>query len=138
MARLSDMLEDEDSVSSMSSKSTGCCIPALLLKASIDAKLTHLVQPDKTLALHTAMGIFYEEIGDPLDKFIETYMGLFPLTIVTQGSSKILSPISYFTNLYNQIEIERKGIKESFLQSQIDSFQELITHTLYRLKYIQD
>lgn len=129
--KLSDMLgEENEKEESMESKGSGCCIPALLFKAQVDAKLTHLAQPDKTLARHTAMGIFYDEIGDPLDGFIESYMGLYPLEIVTQGSSKILNPINYFTNLYNQIEIERKSIKESYLQNQVDMFQELITHTL--------
>ena len=43
-----------------------------------------------------------------------------------------------FVILIHQIEIERKSIKESYLQSQVDGFQDIITHTLYRLKYIQD
>lgn len=111
-------------------------IPAILFKAQIDAKLTHLAQPNRTLALHEAMGKFYEGIDDLLDTFIETYMGLYPCDIVTEGSSVIKDPVKYFTNLYDLIDKERKGIKESFLQNQIDEIQQLIAHTLYRLKYI--
>ncbi len=115
-----------------------CNIPAILFKAQVDAKLTHLAQPNKTLALHEAMGKFYDGIDGLLDTFIETYMGLYPCDITTEGSSKISNPLTYFTELYNTIDKERVSIKESFLQNQIDEIQQLISHTLYRLKYIQD
>jgi len=115
-----------------------CNIPAILFKAQVDAKLTHLAQPNKTLALHEAMGKFYDGIDGLLDTFIETYMGLYPCYITTEGSSKISNPLTYFTELYNTIDKERVSIKESFLQNQIDEIQQLISHTLYRLKYIQD
>lgn len=113
-------------------------IPSILFKAQIDAKLTHLAQPNKTLALHEAMGKFYEGIDELLDTFVETYMGLYPCDIVTDGSTKIVNPLQYFENLYKTIDTERVSIKESFLQNQIDEIQQLISHTLYRLKYIQD
>lgn len=118
-------------------KDSSCKIPALLFKAQIDAKLTHLAQPDKTLALHEAMGKFYDEVGDLIDTFVETYMGLYECNISTEGSVKISNPSQYFKSLYDTIEVERKDIKESFLQNQIDTIQQLISHTLYRLKKIQ-
>lgn len=120
-------------------KTTGATkIPALLFKAQIDAKLTHLAQPDKTLALHEAMGKFYDGIDGLIDTFVETYTGLYDLVIKTEGSSKIDNPLTYFQNLYNTIDKERVSIKESFLQNQIDEIQQLIAHTLYRLKRITD
>jgi hypothetical protein len=48
----------------------------------------------------------------------------------------IANPLAYFKNLYNTISVEREVIKESFLQNQIDTMQELIAHTLYRIKNI--
>lgn len=112
-------------------------IPSILFKAQIDAKITHLIQPSKTLAQHEAMGMFYDEIGDKIDTFVETYMGLYSLSdIFVEECYYIKNPIEYFTNLYNNIYKLRKSIKETFLQNQIDEIQQLISHTLYRLKNI--
>ncbi|MGL6108270.1 MAG: DUF5856 family protein [Fusobacteriaceae bacterium] len=112
-------------------------IPSLLFKAQIDAKITHLLQKDRTYARHEAMSIFYDKIGDLIDTFVETYKGIKPLEeICTKGSCCIENPTDYFQNLYNTIETLRKPIKETFLQNQIDEIQSLISHTLYRLKFI--
>lgn len=132
---LSELL-DGSSATVKTAKQT--LIPSMLFKAQIDAKLTHLSQPDKTLALHEAMAKFYDGIDDLLDTFVETYTGLYSLTITTEGSAVIMKPVVYFTDLYNTIDKERQSIKESFLQNQIDEIQQLIAHTLYRLKKITD
>lgn len=112
-------------------------IPALLFKAQAEAHITHLLQKDKTLARHEALSMFYEGIDDLLDTFIETYMGLYTIEdICVPKACNIAEPVSYFQNLYNQIEEERKSIKENFLLNQVDEIQQLIAHTLYRLKNI--
>lgn len=116
---------------------SSCTVPALLFKAQMDAKITHLAQPDKTLARHNALGMFYDEVGGLIDTFVETYMAHYPCSIVTEGSSIIADPLFYFEELYKTIEKDRASIKESFLQNQIDEIQQLISHTIYRLKYIQ-
>lgn len=108
----------------------------ILFKAQIDAKITHLMQPSKTLAQHEAMNMFYEGIDELLDTLVETYMGLYPLEICTEGSCMINNVQEYFTTLYSILEKERVSIKETFLQNQIDEIQQLISHTLYRIKYI--
>lgn len=140
MANLAKMLDDEvsEGTKSASSKGTRETIPALLLKARTDVHLTHLLQKDKTLARHNAMSIFYEGILDLVDTYIETSMGIddsFSLTEVEE-SMAIANPLGYFKNLYSTIEKERGIIKETFLQNQIDEVQQLIAHTLYRLKNI--
>lgn len=139
---LASMLDDDDymeeSTSSKSTKSTRGTIPALLLKARTDAHLTHLRQKDKTLALHNAMSIFYDSVGDLVDTYIETSMGIddsFTLEEVDE-SEVISNPLVYFKGLYNTIVVERESIKEPFLLNQIDEMTQLIAHTLYRLKNI--
>lgn len=130
--KLTDYLDIKES--KQNDKTT---IQAVLFKAQIDAKITHLLQKDKTLARHNAMGMFYDEIGDKIDTFVETYMGIYTLEeICIESSCCIKEPLSYFQDLYNQIDILRKPIKETFLQNQIDEIQQLIAHTLYRLKNI--
>lgn len=138
---LASMLEDDDyteETTSASTKSTRGTIPALLLKARTDAHLTHLRQKDKTLALHNAMSIFYDSVGDLVDTYIETSMGIddsFTLEEVDE-SEVIANPLTYFKGLYNTILAERESIKEPFLLNQIDEMSQLIAHTLYRLKNI--
>jgi hypothetical protein len=141
MANLASMLEDDDmmeNTSSSSKKGKRETIAALLFKAKTDAHLTHLKQKDKTLATHNAMSIFYEGIGDLVDTYVETSMGIddtFCLDEVPE-SMVIANPLAYFKNLYNAISVAREAVKESFLQSQIDLMQELVAHTLYRIKNI--
>ena len=126
--------EEEETTQESNSENT---IPSVLFKAQIDAKITHLLQKDKTLARHSAMGMFYDEIGDKIDTFVETYMGLYTIDeICVEESCCIKEPIKYFAQLYSTIETLRKPIKETFLQNQIDEMQQLISHTLYRLKNI--
>jgi hypothetical protein len=141
MANLANILGDDDMMEETTSKSVKGkreTIAALLLKARTDVHLTHLLQKDKTLATHNAMSIFYEGVLDLVDTYVETSMGIddtFKLTEVDE-SMAIANPLAYFKNLYNTISVEREAIKESFLQNQIDTMQELIAHTLYRIKNI--
>lgn len=133
MGKLEKLLDDSDT----GNKNSCIEIAALIFKARNDAHITHLMQPDKTLALHTAMEKFYDGILDIVDGLVESSMGLYPETdIIVAESCKINNPVSYFKGLYNSIESLRKDIKESFLQNQIDTIQEEISHTLYRLNYI--
>lgn len=141
MANLANILDDDDmtkEITPKSAKGKRETIAALLLKARTDVHLTHLLQKDKTLATHNAMSIFYEGVLDLVDTYVETSMGIddtFKLTEVEE-SMAIANPLAYFKNLYNTISVEREVIKESFLQNQIDTMQELIAHTLYRIKNI--
>ena len=140
MADLASMLEEGafEKTSSVSTKGKRETIAALLLKARTDVHLTHLLQKDKTLATHNAMSMFYEGVLDLVDTYVETSMGIddtFKLTEVEE-SMAIANPLAYFKALYNTISVERQSIKESFLQNQIDTMQELIAHTLYRIKNI--
>lgn len=115
-------------------------IASLLFKARTDAHLTHLKQADKTFARHNAMSVFYEEISDLLDGYVESSMGIVPGFTVESvpASAVIAAPVAYFKDLYNQIETNRAEIKESFLQNQVDTVQELIANTLYKLQFITE
>jgi hypothetical protein len=144
MADLASILGDDDDMpigksdSKIKEKGKRETIAALLMKAKTDAHLTHLKQKDKTLATHNAMSIFYEGIGDLIDTYVETSMGIddtFCLDEVPE-SMVIANPLVYFKNLYNAISVAREVVKESFIQSQIDLMQELVAHTLYRIKNI--
>lgn len=109
----------------------------LLFKSQVEAHLTHIVQPSKTLPKHEALSIYYTTIDDLVDTLTETYFGLVePEDLKIQECNVIKDPVKYFTDLYNSLEDLRTSVKESFLQNQIDECQQLIAHTLYRLKNI--
>ena len=112
-------------------------ICSLLFKSQIEAKITHLLQKDKTLARHNAMGMYYDEIGNIIDTLFETSKPWYNTEdLCVEESCCIKDPIFYFKNLYSEVDKLRKDIKESYIQNQIDEAQQLISHTLYRLTEI--
>lgn len=114
-----------------------CKLASVLFKARTDTHITHLLQKDKTLATHLALGSFYETLNDQMDTFIESYMGLYPLQeIEVPACGVILNPVKYLTELFDIITEEREKFTEGYLLNQIDSLHELIAHTLYKLKHI--
>jgi len=53
-------------------------------------------------------------------------------------SKEIMDTENYFVILYNEVEKYRKDVSNySFLNNKIDEVQELISQTLYRLKFIK-
>lgn len=134
---LSDLFGSEEAPKSDTSKNK-IMLPALLFKAQLEAHITHLQQPDRTLATHKALQKFYEDIDDPMDTFIETCFGVHGVQqICVEKACVINNPIQYFKDLYDTIEKLRPMYKEQFLQNQIDEVQQLIAHTLYRLENIK-
>ena len=132
--------EDVVAKSSRTGSNPATPIVALLMKSVNDAHITHLMQPDKTLALHTALEKYYDgDIEDIIDTLQEQSMGIYNETdIKVDGSSKIDNCTKYFQELYAKVEQLRKPIKETFLQNIVDEVQAEIAHTLYRLKNITD
>lgn len=130
--------EDVGAKASRTGSNPATPIVALLMKSVNDAHITHLMQPDKTLALHTALEKYYDgDIEDIIDTLQEQSMGIYNETdIKVEGSSKIDNCTKYFQELYAKVEQLRKPIKETFLQSIVDEVQAEIAHTLYRLKNI--
>lgn len=95
-----------------------------------------------SFAEHTALGGYYEEIGDLLDGIVESFQGKYDLLtgyktikIVDYKSTEQL--ITYFKGLDDNIEKNRKAVKESYIQNQIDGLQELIYSTLYKLRFLK-
>ena len=111
----------------------------LLFKAQMETHITHILQRKKLLCEHNAMADFYEGIDGLIDSFAELSMahGLIG-NIVVSGCSEIVDTESYMQLLYNSVEgFRQKVTKYPFLISKLDDIQELISQTLYRLKFIQ-
>jgi hypothetical protein len=49
----------------------------------------------------------------------------------------MIGDVPELTDLENSIEELRKSVKESFIQNQIDTVEELINSTVYKLKFLK-
>jgi hypothetical protein len=89
-----------------------------------------------------ALGGYYGEIGDKVDGLVESFQGKYGIVKGYKSENlenyeSVKQLISYFEGLNDVIETSRKSIKESYLQNQIDTIQELIFSTLYKLKFLK-
>jgi hypothetical protein len=91
---------------------------------------------------HKALGKFYDEITDLIDGIVESYQGKHGI-IKGYSSGKIEDyksgeqVISYLEKIDLVIEKNRKSIKESYIQNQIDEVQTLLYSTLYKMKFLK-
>ena len=111
----------------------------LLFKSQTETHLTHILQRKKLLCEHSALATYYDEIDDLLDSMAELCMahGLIG-NLSVPACSEITNSESYFENLYKEVEGYRAAISSfPFLISKLDDIQELISQTIYRLKFIQ-
>jgi len=97
---------------------------------------------ESSYAEHKALNKYYDGIGDLLDGIVESYQGKYDIitgykTIDVEDYKSTEQLISYFKELDNNIEKNRKSVKESFIQNQIDTIQELIYSTLYKLRFLK-
>ncbi len=93
-------------------------------------------------AAHMALGAYYEGIPLLVDKLVETYQGKHGIMQNYRNEpymnfESVEQLIGYFSKLDNIIESNRTSIKESYIQNQIDMFNELINSTIYKLKNLQ-
>jgi len=111
-----------------------------LLHSQTQVHIFHL--QTKSYSEHKALQKYYEGIDDLVDGIIESYQGKYDViknynSIKTEDYKSSEQVISYFKSLDTMIEKARKNVKESFIQNQIDTVQELIYSTLYKLRFLK-
>ena len=113
---------------------------SILLHSQTQVHIFHL--QTKSYAEHKALQGYYEGIDALVDGLIESYQGKYD--VITQYNSiknedykSNEQIIQYFKALDTMIEKNRKGVKESFIQNQIDTVQELINSTIYKLRFLK-
>jgi len=110
---------------------------SILHQSHTQSKVWH--NQTDSFAVHEALGTYYDEIVDLVDKLVESTQGVSPRLIGYQTKQIMdyvdcATVILFFKGLFDYIEMERKTVfPYSFQQNQIDTIQELITQTLYRL-----
>lgn len=133
--------EEEDNIQNESKNSSGFkAMVSILLHSQTQVHIFHL--QTKSYAEHKALQKYYEGIDALVDGLIESYQGKYD--IITQYNSvknedykSNEQVIKYFKALDTMIEKNRKGVKESFIQNQIDTVQELINSTVYKLRFLK-
>jgi len=116
---------------------------ATLLHSRSQTHIFHWqTKSQSSFAEHMALGTYYDEIVGLIDGIVESYQGKYEIitgykTVEMVDYKSTEQLISYFRELDSNIEKNRKGIKESYIQNQIDGLQELIFSTLYKLRFLK-
>ena len=137
---LREQEEDEDKVNETKTDSGFKDMVSILLHSQTQAHIFHL--QTKSYSEHKALQGYYEGIDALVDGIIESYQGKYDVvngynSIKTEEYKSSEQIIKYFKALDSIVEKNRKSVKESFLQNQIDTVQELIYSTLYKLRFLK-
>ncbi len=113
-----------------------------LLHSQTQVHIFHLgTKGSGSYAAHKALQGYYEGIDALVDGVIESFQGKYGLvtnyeTYDMDKFESVKKCISYFNDLNNMITDKRKSVKDSYIQNQIDTIQELLFSTLYKLKFL--
>jgi hypothetical protein len=132
----SDNKEEESS----NSNEDFCEMVCQLLHSQTQVHIFHL--GTKSYSEHKALQGYYEGIDALVDGVIESYQGKYGLltnykSFKNQSYKNKNQVLKYFTSLLNTIEEKRDCCDDSYIQNQIDTVQELIYSTMYKLKFLQ-
>jgi DNA-binding ferritin-like protein len=114
-----------------------------LLHSQTQVHIFHLgVKGSGSYAAHKALQRYYEGIDALVDGLIESFQGRYGLvtnyeTYDMDKFESVTKCISYLIDLNKVIIEKRKSVKDSYLQNQIDTVQELLFSTLYKLKFLK-
>jgi hypothetical protein len=134
--------EENDNVEKSEGKVSGSFVDIVsgMLHSRTQIHIYHL--QTKSFAVHKALNDYYDGVVDLFDGLVESYQGKHGIVENYKcdgydNYSSVNSAIEYLQKLDKTIEGSRKSIKESFIQNQIDTVQELIYSTIYKLKFLE-
>jgi hypothetical protein len=100
------------------------------------AHIIHL--KTSSFAQHKALNEYYDDIVDLTDSLVESFQGTNGLQDIEIPGSKYEEPVAYLTSLHSYIESNRnKVFKETYHLNIIDEILQLISSTLYKLKFLK-
>ena len=133
---------DETNVEKSESKVSGSFVDIVsgILHSRTQIHIYHL--QTKSFAVHKALNDYYDGVVDLFDGLVESYQGKHGIIEDYKcdgydNYTSVNSAIEYLQKLDKTIEGSRKSVKESFIQNQIDTVQELIYSTIYKLKFLE-
>jgi hypothetical protein len=133
-----DQEEQEDETSSNHNEDF-CEMVCQMLHSQTQVHIFHL--GTKSYSEHKALQGYYEGIDALVDGIVESYQGKYGLltnykSYKNQSYKNKNQVLKYFTSLVNMIDEKRDCCDDSYLQNQIDTVQELIYSTMYKLKFL--
>ena len=112
---------------------------SILLHSRTQVHTFHL--QTNSYAEHMALNGYYTGIGDLVDGLVESYQGKYDILtgyksyeIVNYESRQ--NTVSFFKSVSNKIDELRGSCDDSYIQNQIDTVQELLNSTLYKLRFL--
>ena len=116
-----------------------CEMVCQLLHSQTQVNILHL--GTKSYAEHKALQGYYEGVDALTDGLVESYQGKYGLltnykSYKNQSYKNKNQVLKYFTGLLSMIEEKRDCCDDSYIQNQIDTVQELIYSTMYKLKFL--
>jgi hypothetical protein len=117
-----------------------CEMVCNILHSRNQAHVFHL--QTQSFAEHNALNNYYDGVVDLFDGIIESYQGKYGIiknfkTFKIEQYKNCKKTISYFEKLLDIIDKNRESIEDSYIQNQIDTVQELINSTIYKLKFLK-
>jgi hypothetical protein len=142
---MDDEIEDEDDDDSddndkVDSNDDFCDMVCNILHSRNQAHVFHL--QTRSFAEHKALNDYYDGVVDLFDGIVESYQGKYGIiknfkTFKIEQYRNGKKTISYFERLLDIIEENRDSVDDSYIQNQIDTVQELINSTIYKLRFLK-
>jgi hypothetical protein len=134
-----DENEEEDS-DEVESNDDFCEMICNILHSRNQAHVFHL--QTKSFAEHKALNDYYDGVVGLFDGIVESYQGKYGIiknfkTFKIEQYRNNKKTISYFERLLDIIDENRDSVEDSYIQNQIDTVQELINSTVYKLKFLK-
>ena len=135
-----DDQEEEDSEVEDESNDDFCEMVCNILHSRNQAHVFHL--QTKSYAEHIALNGYYDAVVPLFDGIVESYQGKYGIiknfkTFKVEQYRNGKKTISYFERLLDIIEENRDSVEDSYIQNQIDTVQELINSTIYKLRFLK-
>ena len=117
-----------------------CEMVCNILHSRNQAHVFHL--QTKSYAEHIALNGYYDAVVPLFDGIVESYQGKYGIiknfkTFKVEQYKNGKKTISYFERLLDIIEENRDSVEDSYIQNQIDTVQELINTTIYKLRFLK-
>lgn len=113
------------------------------LEAVTSVHKAHLkITGSGSFAAHTAMGAFYDEIGDLADSIAESYQGvtetLLDIPSVKQEAfTSAADCVTFLNSLYEKVNAAQKACAYSEIINDLDNVKSLINSTKYKLIFLK-
>ena len=132
--------EEEDGEVEDGSNDDFCEMVCNILHSRNQAHVFHL--QTKSYAEHIALNGYYDAVVPLFDGIVESYQGKYGIiknfkTFKVEQYRNGKKTISYFERLLDIIDENRDSVEDSYIQNQIDTVQELINSTIYKLRFLK-